>query len=125
RPLDSRLRLPKRTMARVINFYMDDSGTRHPDRRVPPASSRNDWFALGGVLVREEDEAPARELHEKFCDRWGISYPLHSCDIRAKAKVFRWLEELEEQLLEEFFDSFNEFALSVPVVGIACIIDRQ
>lgn len=107
-----------------MNFYMDDSGARHPDHKPGLSHSGNDWFALGGVLIREEDEDNARALHIAFCSEWGINYPLHSVDIRAKAKNFRWLNTLTPGKLESFFGSLDNLAILVPVTGIACVIDR-
>jgi hypothetical protein len=45
-------------MVDVIHFYMDDSGTRHPDHdpgRRP--AHGHDWFGLGGVLIEQKNEA--------------------------------------------------------------------
>src|SRR5690349_6280428 len=56
-------------MPRILNFYMDDSGTRAPTRKPLPFNPRErNFFALGGVLINEEDEAPARNAYER-CDR--------------------------------------------------------
>ena len=111
-------------MGRVIHFYMDDSGSRHPDRKPNPSAHGNDWFALGGILIHEEDEVVARDLYHAFCQKWGVDYPLHSVDIRAKSKRFHWLTELDSGTLDEFFESLNDLAISMPVIGIACVIDR-
>jgi hypothetical protein len=111
-------------MSRILNFYMDDSGTRHPDRKPSPNHHGNDWFALGGVLIRDEDEDKARELHSNFCKQWNITYPLHSTDIRARRGQFRWLETPDGKLRNEFLASLDSLMISVPVVGIACVIDR-
>jgi hypothetical protein len=48
----------------TLNFYMDDSGTRKPDR-APTAfdPSRPNHFALGGILVMEEEAVPVGEGH--------------------------------------------------------------
>lgn len=79
-------------MASFSNFYIDDSGTRKPNRHPlsfdPPV---RDFFALGGVLIDEEDEAAARNAHATFCAKWGITYPLHSVEIRHCAQNFSWL----------------------------------
>jgi hypothetical protein len=49
-------------MGNVVNFYMDDSGTRHPDHDPGKRAKHNfDWFALGGILVKDSDEPEARE----------------------------------------------------------------
>ena len=64
-------------MSDFINFYMDASGTRHPDHDPGKRAEHGfDWFALGGVLVKASDE-PKLELHADFCRRWGLT-PLHS-----------------------------------------------
>lgn len=112
-------------MGNIYNLYMDDSGTRHPDRdlnRTP--SHRHDYFALGGVLINDADEAKARRLHQSFCDKWELSFPLHSCDIRAKSKKFNFLESFEKEKLESFMEDLTNLAVTLPVIGIACVIDR-
>lgn len=111
-------------MPKVINFYMDDSGTRHPDHAPMQNRHGNDWFALGGVLVCDEDEEGARDLHERFCKEWNITYPLHSADIRAKSKEFHWLNELDAATFNSFMLSIDQLATLLPLVGIACVIDR-
>jgi hypothetical protein len=70
-------------MKRIVNFYMDDSGTRRPNR-VPTASDPKTpkYFALGGVLVLEEDEPVVRAAYEALRMKWSIDYPLHAEPIR-------------------------------------------
>jgi hypothetical protein len=111
---------------RELRFYIDDSGTRSPDRRQrdPKPDIRNDWFALGGVLVKEEDEAEARELRSEFCERWGIDYPLHSSDIRFKTNDFGWLKQTHPKEQERFYSELEQMILAMPVLGLACVIDR-
>ncbi len=76
-------------MPRILNFYMDDSGTRSPNRKpLAYRSGVRDFFALGGVMVNEEDEASARSLYDQFCAKWSISYPLHSVEIRNRKQAF-------------------------------------
>jgi Protein of unknown function (DUF3800) len=44
-------------MSAPVHFYIDDSGTRVPDRQPTPFDPKcPNHFALGGILVREEDE---------------------------------------------------------------------
>lgn len=107
----------------IYNLYLDDSGTRHPDRTLA-TSPKGDWFALGGVLIKEEDEAEAREKHQEFCQKWNISYPLHSVKIRYRSHQFRWLKELAKERSDEFYGDLQNLILSVPVIGHACVIDR-
>lgn len=56
-------------MPKILNFYIDNSGTRHPDHKPGKRAAHDyEWFALGGILVKEEGEPTARDLHKKFCD---------------------------------------------------------
>jgi hypothetical protein len=49
-------------VARTFHLYLDDSGTRHPDKGSgDPEHRKHDWFALGGVVVDEADEDRVRE----------------------------------------------------------------
>jgi hypothetical protein len=113
-------------MPTTLNLYLDDSGTRHPTRNVGaiPAHGR-DWFALGGILVRSDEEAQARDLHEAFCARWEIAAPLHSSEIRSKKDNFNWLRNIEEGEQNQFYEDLSCLMRDVPVIGIACTIDRN
>jgi len=111
-------------MPRILNFYMDDSGTRTPDRK--PLAFRPDvreFFALGGVLINEEDEGAARKLHDEFCKRWSIRYPLHSVEIRNCKNAFSWLKRDTDEY-ERFMRELSKLLTSMSVIGIACVIDR-
>lgn len=105
-------------------FYIDDSGTRSPDRRLVANPPIRDWFGLGGVLVRQEDEASARRLHSEFCQSWGIDYPLHSENIRFKTGAFAWLKGVPEDERNRFYRELGDMLVSLPVRGLACTIDR-
>lgn len=110
-------------MTRVLNFYMDDSGTRHPDHNAAqPAAHGHDWFALGGILLWEDEEDALRDRHAAFCAEWQIDYPLHSVEIRHRAEPFRWLRDPKKH--KAFMESLTKFVLSLPVMGVACVIDR-
>ena len=110
-------------MVRSAMLYLDDSGTRHPDRIGQVEERRYDWFALGGVIVNDEDYAQARDLIEKFRSRWPEmgSTPLHSWEIRNSAKDFTWLETKKDA----FLGDLQSALLALPVIGIACVIDRK
>jgi hypothetical protein len=42
----------------ILNLYLDDSGTRHPSKKPGKKAAHGfDWFALGGVLVRNQPAA--------------------------------------------------------------------
>ena len=112
-------------MSSVVNFYMDDSGTRHPDFDPKGASGR-DWFALGGILVHESDEEKAREMVAAFRVKWPQleGKPLHSYDIRNKTHDFRWLVDLNRDEHSRFMQDLTDLLVGLPVVGLACVIDR-
>jgi hypothetical protein len=109
-------------MATQYNFYIDDSGTRHPDRELR-TSGQPDWFALGGVLVSAEDEDHCRELHRALCSKWTFTYPLHSEEIRHAKGNFRWLGK-ERKTKDAFLADLQAMLTSMPVLGLACVIDR-
>ena len=112
-------------MGNVVNFYMDDSGTRHPDHDPGKRAQHNfDWFALGGILVKDSDELEARELHEAFCRKWGLNCAIHSVEVRARNKEFLWLERRPKRDQEIFYEDLYQLMRSVPAVGLACVIDR-
>lgn len=112
-------------MVDVVHFYLDDSGTRHPDHKLGKRPQHgHDWFALGGVLVRREDERTARELYADFCERWKITVPLHSSEIRSRNGGFLWLEDRDKATQEAFYEELYQMLRDAPVVGLACVIDR-
>lgn len=111
-------------MPRVLNFYMDDSGTRTPNRKpLPYDPNARDFFALGGVLINEEDEAGARKLYSDFCSRWSIDYPLHSVEIRHSTGRFTWLKR-DGTEYGKFMNDLTRMLLNINVLGLACVIDR-
>src|SRR5688500_17304998 len=112
-------------MPKVIHFYVDDSGTRHPDHRQRELR-KWDWFALGGVLIAEEDEDRAREALTQFRRRWPKlkDFPLHSYDIRNRTRDFLWLTDLSEHDHGLFMGDLGGVMCSLPTVGLACVIDR-
>ena len=74
-------------MPKVMCLYLDDSGTRNPDRKVPKELMYRDWFTLAGYVSTEADEGTIRTAHANFCEGRGITYPLHSYDIAQKPRV--------------------------------------
>lgn len=104
---------------------MDDSGTRHPDHDPQPAEHGRDWFALGGVLIDDEEIDGAKIALGSFRERWPQmgSAPLHSHEIRGRHKGFAWLEK-DEKVRNAFLGDLSSTLLSLPVLGLACVIDR-
>lgn len=108
-----------------MNLYLDDSGTRHPTHKVGNAPAHGyDWFALGGVLVRSDEENKARDLHADFCKKWGIDSPLHSSEIRSQNENFSFLRGLSEEKQAKFYEELYKLMRDAPVIGIACTVDR-
>jgi len=111
-------------MARVMNFYMDDSGTRKPDRAAMTFDpARPNHFALGGVLILEEEEAEARAAYDELRAQWSITYPLHSVAMRHAAGDFCWLRR-DSPEYEPFMRDLTRMLTKMPVTGLACVIDR-
>src|SRR5258705_156767 len=102
-------------MPKVMCLYLDDSGTRNPDRKLPEELMFRDWFTLGGYISKEEEEALIRTAHENFCWRWGITYPLHSYDIRSETENFTWLSALDQFEYSKFMLELSNMLLGVPV----------
>lgn len=111
-------------MPRMLNFYMDDSGTRAPNREpLPYNKNAREFFALGGVLIDEEAEAATRKLYGDFCERWSICYPLHSVEIRHRRERFLWLGR-DRSERDKFMNDLSRTLLSLDILGLACVIDR-
>ncbi|KNY31206.1 hypothetical protein AKG12_25875 [Agrobacterium sp. SUL3] len=109
----------------TLNLYLDDSGTRHPTYKVGKKAAHGyDWFALGGILVRSDEEDNARKLHAQFCEKWEITAPLHSSEIRSQNENFDFLRGWEKDKLGAFYEELYILMREVPVVGIACTVDR-
>jgi hypothetical protein len=94
------LRVRLLSMPKVMCLYLDDSGTRNPDRKIPERFMFRDWFTLGGYTMNEEDEGDVETAHGVFCDKWGINYPLHSYEIRSETENFTWLSGLGQREYE-------------------------
>jgi hypothetical protein len=107
-----------------VLYYMDDSGTRTIDHgRTPFNPKRPNHFALGGILVLEEDEPAVDAAHARLCDKWGITYPLHSVDMRAGAKEFSWLRRGSADY-DHFMGDLTRMLTNIPVTALACVMDR-
>jgi hypothetical protein len=116
--------LKSAAMPRILSLYLDDSGTRNPDRGIPEEFMYRDWFTLGGYMAKQEDEGIIRTAHANFCERWKIDYPLHSYDIRSKTENFTWLSALDDREYNRFMRELGEMLLAIPVIGFACVVDR-
>ncbi|MCD2175799.1 DUF3800 domain-containing protein [Rhizobium sp. C4] len=112
-------------MPTTLNLYLDDSGTRHPTRDPGKRADHGyDWFALGGILVRSDEEEVARNDHRDFCKKWDVKAPLHSSEIRSQNRNFDWLRQLDAGEKTQFYEDLYDLMRRAPVIGIACTIDR-
>ncbi len=106
-------------------LYLDDTGNRSPGTIFRQPEVRSDGmncFGLGGMLVKEESVEELHRRHTEFCSQWQIDYPLHSSRIRGSQGRFGWLKNPNKK--EEFLAALQEFVLSLPIIGIACVVHR-
>lgn len=109
----------------VYHLYLDDTGSRHLDKLSKTANEHPKWFALGGLLVRAEDEETCKKAYKAFCESWPrLSPPLHLTDMRARRKNFNWLGQLDKAEEERFWAEYHKFLISLPVIGTACVVHR-
>lgn len=104
-------------------LFIDDSGSRNPDHLPEARTDRLDWFALGGIMVDAEDVRVVLDLHKAFVESWGLEKPLHSTRIRGRRNEFSWLGR-DAVRAEKFYRELRDLLVTVPVMGIACVIDR-
>jgi len=109
-----------------FHFYMDDSGSRDPDRDRSTDPQSPDWFALGGLLVRADAAEVAKASIAAFRVRWPQmgSEPFRSYDIRNKTKRFRWLEALPREQYVAFMGELTALIAGLPIHVLACVVDR-
>lgn len=106
------------------HLYIDDSGSRRPDALNHQVRMDGmDYFALGGILIREDDIGFLIEMHKAFINKWGLIYPLHSTKIRGKRDNFAWLGR-DAQREKDFMFELNLFITSLPIVCNACVVHR-
>lgn len=109
----------------LLHLYVDETGTRHPDRPGTAAKHGHDWFAIGGILIKDEDIQEARNRLSAFKKDWPqIRSPLHFTDMRSKKKNFAWLGTLNQVEIDRFWSRYRTFLAGLPVAGTACVIDR-
>jgi hypothetical protein len=110
-------------MRRRLHLYIDDSGSRRPDHQPSPRTDRMDYFALGGILIFEDEIDRLMRAHKDFMSKWELEYPLHSSRIRGHRGPFSWLRTQPDRA-KSFIDALEQFLISLPVIGIACVVDR-
>jgi hypothetical protein len=107
-----------------MHLYFDDSGVRRPDHNPQePRRDRMDYFALGGILLHEEEIGALIVAHRAFTAKWNVTEPLHSTRIRGRRGAFAWLGRDASQE-EDFLGDIETLILGLPIISIACVIDR-
>ena len=112
---------------RGLNYhlYLDDSGSRMLNRLSVDADAWPQWFALGGLLIKEEDEEACKAAHDAFYARWpNMTGPLHLTDMLASRKKFAWLGNLDEAQAAVFWRDFHDVLSGLPVIAQACVVHR-
>ncbi|MDE2844355.1 MAG: hypothetical protein OXN21_13375 [Chloroflexota bacterium] len=107
-------------------LFIDDTGNREAKMAIGLVEKQDngmDCFALGGVLIKGEAIDDVQDKHKSFCLDWGIDYPLHSSRIRGARGKFGWLGSRENR--DAFLSELQTFILSLPVIAIACVVDRE
>ncbi|SDW18447.1 Protein of unknown function [Litoreibacter albidus] len=113
------------SLPKTYILCLDDSGARHPTRKVGRQAEHGyDWFALGGILFDEDKEKMIRQNHRVFCEKWSLEVPLHSSEIRARASNFAFIRTLETREQSRFYEELYCLMRDIPVHGMACVIDR-
>ena len=112
-------------MSEEIHLFIDDTGSRYPDRKPSVRKDGMDCFGLGGVLVDEEYSKPVADAHASFCQKWNITNPLHSTKIRGKRHSFAWLGDPKRRTeATSFHNELAELLAIQPLLGIAAIVHR-
>ena len=111
-------------MKRPFTFYMDETGSRHPDKKADASRAGKDWFGLGGVLIRGEHNDHARQLVSQFAGRWKLQSPAHLTDMMAERKGFAWLGRRKQEERDQFWRDWHATLVDAQVIGLGCIVDR-
>ncbi|WP_433908764.1 DUF3800 domain-containing protein [Sphingomonas yabuuchiae] len=107
-----------------LTFYMDETGSRQPDKKPDASRLGRDWFAFGGFIIRREDEEAAKWARDEVARRLDVRHPFHITDMLAEAKKFSFLQRKTEKERLAFWAEYQEFLADLPVMGLGCVIDR-
>lgn len=108
----------------TYHLYIDDTGTRCPNRKESIARSDGmDHFAFGGFLIKSEDIDLIDEKHRELVKEFSLTYPLHSTKIRCRKGDFAWLNK-DENTATKFYKSINDLILKSPIIATACVVHR-
>jgi hypothetical protein len=111
--------------APLIYLYLDDSGSRKPDRGITAKASPYDYFAIGSFMVDAENDEPLKACVTSFLVDWSIQGALHSTAIRNHRRNFAWLGEADRDRCVAFYSALSSLILSLPITIVGCVIDRN
>lgn len=115
----------ERALKPIYHLYIDDSGSRLLNRLSVDADAYPQWFALAGLMVREEDEDACKPAHSELYSRWPLmSAPLHLTDMHGQVEGFRWLRSLDAPTLASFWRDYHDTLVALPVFGHGCVVHR-
>lgn len=60
-------------MKPLLHLYIDETGSRRPDRKPNEQPPKHDFFAMGGLLINEEDESC--QWAPKSPRMWACNFP--------------------------------------------------
>lgn len=108
-------------------LYLDDSGSRDPDRHRDGENNEAGWFALGGVMVDASQKDNCDQSIIDFRHSWAQvqDAPLHSYDIRHKKGAFHWLGALPREEQSRFMGELSALITGLPIVVCGCVVDRN
>lgn len=109
-------------MSQKFALYIDESGSPKPNPK-----DKAPYFAVGGVLIKHEDESTIRQKVAEFKQRWRIdeSTPLHGNEIRSRKRSFAWLGLKSEEELNQFFQDLTDMITQCPIIAHGCVISRS
>jgi hypothetical protein len=112
--------------AREIYFYIDDSGSRDPDRHPKAGEHEPDRFGLGGVLVDANDKDAIDASVDSFKAAWPQigGAPLRSYDLRNMSGGFRWLSDAHIDTRKEFYAGVTNLITDAQLLVAACVVHR-
>jgi hypothetical protein len=97
---------------------------RHPDKKPDLSRAGRDWFGIGGVVIKGEDNNDVRTYISDFSAKWRLRKPIHMTDMLAEKKGFAWLGKLSQERRDEFWSDWKKVLRLAPAIGFGCVIDR-
>ena len=109
-------------MSQEFAFYIDESGSPKPN----PKDSAT-YFAVGGLLVKRQDEITIQQQVTDFKKRWDIAedIPLHGNEIRSRKKNFAHLGLMPKHEQDRFFQELTDMIIQCPMLVHGCVVSRR